>query len=70
MPKKETYEGMLNKLEEIVKDMEKEELSLEDSIKKYEEGVKLSNKIYKILNEAEGKIKVLTEDGEKNFIEE
>lgn len=68
MPRKnESYETMLKKLEEIVNEMDTGSLSLEESMKKYEEGVKLTNKLYKILNEAEGKIKLFTESGEKDF---
>ncbi|MEW9093703.1 MAG: exodeoxyribonuclease VII small subunit [Clostridiaceae bacterium] len=65
--KSESYEGLLEKLETIVESMDKEELSLDDSMKKYEEGINICNKLYKILNEAEGKIKILTENGEKDF---
>ncbi|WP_333888011.1 exodeoxyribonuclease VII small subunit [Clostridium sp.] len=68
MPRKtETYESIMLKLENIVASMDSSELSLENSLKRYEEGVKLCNKLYKILNEAEEKIKVLTEEGEKDF---
>ncbi|WP_368487827.1 exodeoxyribonuclease VII small subunit [Clostridium sp. BJN0013] len=68
MPRKaETYESIMLKLENIVASMDSSELSLESSIKSYEEGVKLCNKLYKILNDAEEKIKVLTEEGEKDF---
>lgn len=68
MPRKtETYENMISKLEDIVDIMDSNELSLEDSMKRYEEGIKLCNKLYKVLKEAEGKIKILTEDGEKEF---
>ncbi|KZL94223.1 exodeoxyribonuclease VII small subunit [Clostridium magnum] len=68
MPRKsESYENMMEKLEEIVNIMDNRELSLEESMKKYEEGIKLCNKLYKTLNEAEGKIKLLTDDGEKDF---
>ncbi|WML35305.1 exodeoxyribonuclease VII small subunit [Clostridium sp. OS1-26] len=71
MPRKsESYESMMEKLEDIVNIMDGKELSLEESLKKYEEGVKLCNKLYKVLNDAEGKIKLLTEDGEKDFEEE
>lgn len=65
--KKETFETMLDKLETIVDKMDSENITLEDSMKEYEEGVKLCNKLYKILNNAEGKIKVLTENGEEEF---
>ncbi|AKA70194.1 exodeoxyribonuclease VII small subunit [Clostridium scatologenes] len=68
MPRKnESYEAMVKKLEEIVNEMDTGSLSLEESMKKYEEGVKLTNKLYKILSEAEGKIKLFTEAGEKDF---
>lgn len=67
--KKESFESLIAEVENIIHIMEKEEVSLESSIKNYEEGIKLCNKLYKILNEAEGKIKILTEEGEKDFIE-
>lgn len=67
--KTETYESMMNKLEQIVEAMDGEKFSLEESMKNYEEGIKLCNKLYKMLNDAEGQIKLLTEDGEKNFDE-
>lgn len=66
--KAEGFEELLERLQNIVADMDGGELSLEQSMKNYEEGIKLSNKLYKILNEAEGKIKILTEDGEKDFV--
>ncbi|WP_050607594.1 exodeoxyribonuclease VII small subunit [Clostridium niameyense] len=65
--KKETFETMLGKLKTIVDKMDSEDITLEDSMKEYEEGVKLCNKLYKILNDAEGKIKILTENGEEEF---
>lgn len=68
--KKETYEGMLSKLEKIISDMENGNLTLEKTLKNYEDGMTLYNKLYKMLNEAEGKIKIVTEDGEKDFLKE
>lgn len=65
--KSENYEDMMVKLEEIVESMENGELSLEASMKNYEEGIKICNKLYKILNQAEGKIKILSEQGEQDF---
>lgn len=67
--KRESYEDLMSKLENIVKTMENGEVALEESMKNYEEGVKVCNKMYKMLNEAEGKIKLLTDDGEKEFTE-
>ncbi|MBP2031478.1 exodeoxyribonuclease VII small subunit [Clostridium algifaecis] len=68
MPKKnESYEDMMVKLEDIVRQMDGDKMPLSDSIKKYEEGMKLCTKMYKVLKEAEGKINILTEEGEKNL---
>jgi exodeoxyribonuclease VII small subunit len=68
MPKKsENYESLMLRLEEIVQLMDSSELSLEESMKSYEEGIKLCNKLYKTLRDAEGKINVLTVEGEKQF---
>lgn len=63
----DNYEENYNKLEQIIKNMESGELSLDESIKNYEEGVKLLNKLYKKLNSAEGKIKIVTNGVEQNF---
>lgn len=65
--KTENYEGLMIKLEEILNSMENGEISLEDSMKRYEEGIKICNKLYKILNDSESKIKILMDEGEKNF---
>ena len=67
MKKTETYEAQLEMLEKIVEKMDSGEISLEDSMKDYEEGVKLCNKLYKTLNEAEGKIKIISGNSEEEF---
>ena len=62
MPKKEeSFETMLNKLEKIVADMDSKDLSLELAMKNYEEGIKICNKLYNMLNKSEGKIKIQEE---------
>ncbi len=53
------FEKKINRLESIVQKMEKGELSLEDSLKLFEEGVKLSRECHQSLNEAEIKVKQL-----------
>jgi exodeoxyribonuclease VII small subunit len=65
--KSETYEAQLEMLEKIVEKMDSGEISLADSMKDYEEGIKLCNKLYKTLNEAEGKIKMISGDSEEEF---
>lgn len=69
MAKKESYEDMLTKLQDILNDLETDELKLEDSMKSYEEGVKLINKIYKILDSYEAKISIIKEEKEVEFSE-
>lgn len=68
--KSESFESMMDKLEEIAGIMDNEQLTLEQSMKYYEEGIKLCNKLYMSLNEAEGKIKVLLQGKEEDFLPE
>lgn len=53
------FEKKLARLEEIVAKMEAGDLSLEDSLKSFEEGVKLSRECNSQLSTAEQKVKVL-----------
>ncbi len=67
MAKKESYEEMLTKLQEILNNLETDELNLEESMKSYEEGVKLVNKIYKVLDSYEAKISIIKDEKEVEF---
>ena len=60
------FEDAIEKLEKIVAELEEGGLPLEKSLKKFEEGVKLSRFCSKKLKEAERKIELLTKnaDGE------
>jgi exodeoxyribonuclease VII small subunit len=53
------FEKKLNRLEEIVEKMETGELALEESLKLFEEGIKLSRDCNTQLSEAEQKVKLL-----------
>lgn len=53
------FEKKLGRLEEIVQKMEKGDLALEESLKLFEEGVKLSRECHQRLSEAEAKVKLL-----------
>ncbi|MBI5197490.1 MAG: exodeoxyribonuclease VII small subunit [Nitrospirae bacterium] len=60
------FEKAMARLEEIVREMEKGDVPLEDSLKLFEEGIKLSQLCTQKLDEAEGKIEILLkEKGEK-----
>ena len=62
---KENFEESMTKLEEIVTELEKGDLNLDESVAKFEEGMKISKQCSKILEEAEQKITILLEkDGE------
>lgn len=74
MENKITFEESMKNLETIVTELEKGDLSLDDSVEKFEEGIKISKECNNILEAAEKKISILLQnDGEvteENFIEE
>ena len=63
-----SFEGALKQLEEIVQRLEKGELSLEESLKLYEEGIQLSRLCHGKLEEAEGKIEMLLKDAKGDVV--
>lgn len=56
-----TFEEQLAALEAVVERLERGELSLDESVRLFEEGVKLSNACKKELDAADGRIQVLLE---------
>ena len=58
------FETSLKKLEKIVSDLENGELPLEESIKTFEEGVKLTKHCQNLLSKAEIKIQKLVESND------
>jgi len=64
-----TFETAMNQLENIVNELESGNLSLEDSIKKFEEGIKLSKYCSAKLDETEKKITLLLKDQDGNITE-
>lgn len=65
------FEDAMKALEQIANELENGELSLEQSVDKFEEGIKISKKCNEILEKAEKKISILIKDGdeikEENF---
>lgn len=53
------FEKKLERLEKIVEKMEAGDLALDEALKSFEEGVKLSRDCHKQLTEAEQKVKLL-----------
>jgi len=60
--KKNNFEEALEKLENLVTKLESGDLSLEDSMKSFEEGIKLTRLCQSQLAEAELKVKKLIEE--------
>lgn len=68
---KGSFEDKIEELEKIVSEIEKGDLNLDDTVKKFEEGINISKECNKILEEAEKKItKLVKKDDdieEENF---
>lgn len=71
---KSSFEDNMETLEKIVTELERGDLNLDESITKFEDGIKISKECNKILDEAEKKITILLEkDGEikeEDFVSE
>lgn len=60
--KKETFESHLAQVEAAVKSLEGGKLGLEESIERYESGIKALRQCYAILEQAERKIQLLVKE--------
>ena len=58
--KKPTIEENLNKIEQVIAILNKEDIPLEDALKAYEEGIGLVNETNKALTEAEKRLQILS----------
>jgi exodeoxyribonuclease VII small subunit len=63
-------EPALTRLEEIVRQLENEQISLEESLELFEEGVKLADSLQKRLSEAQLRVKKILEEAETFKIED
>ena len=61
---KENFEAALGKLEELVRRMETGDLTLEESLKAFEEGTRLARFCSRKLDEAERRVEILLKQGE------
>ena len=69
MDKEVSFEDNMKKLEEIATELEKGDLDLDSSVKKFEEGMKISKECNKMLENAEKKITILL-NGENEELKE
>lgn len=65
--KKKTFEQSMKRLQEISDLLESDDVSLENSIKLYEEGIKLSEECFLALKDAELKVEELNSDLESKL---
>jgi len=61
------FEEALKKLEKIVEDLENGDLSLDDALKKYQEGIELSRLCNQRLENAKKKIDILVKNKKGEF---
>lgn len=61
------YDEGLKRLSDIAEKLEDRELSLEENIKLYEEGMKLHKRLSSILKEQEGKMTLIKDNKEEDF---
>lgn len=60
-----SFEEKLKELEEIVQELESGKLNLDESVKKFELGMKISKECSEMLQNAEKKINILIHKGEE-----
>lgn len=60
--KEESFENKMQELEQIVTELEKGELNLDESVKKFETGMKISKECSKMLEDTEKRITILLND--------
>ena len=61
MSQSQTLEKNLEQLSAVIKKMEQQDVGLEESLKLYEQGIKLTRQCQKIIDDAELKIEKLME---------
>jgi exodeoxyribonuclease VII small subunit len=66
----ETYDGLVSRLERVVGELEAGQLTLEQSIERFAEGVRLAREASRKLDEAERKVELLVRnaDGEEETV--
>mgnify|MGYP000666345252 FL=1 len=66
MSQSKTFESQLQELNQIIEQMEQDDVGLEQSLKLYEKGVKLTRSCQKIIESAEQKIQQLMDQNSES----
>jgi exodeoxyribonuclease VII small subunit len=69
MKEKQSFEDDMKRLQKIVEELSGGKLTLGESLKKYEEGIKLAQSCSLLLNEAERKVELLLKKDGKYSLE-
>ncbi|MBS3964829.1 MAG: exodeoxyribonuclease VII small subunit [Methylomonas sp.] len=64
-----SFEEAMDELEKLVEQMERGDLSLEDALKAFERGIKLTRTCQQALQDAEQKVKILLENNGQPTLE-
>ena len=70
MSKSKSFEENMQRLEQIVRSMERGDVALEESLKLFQEGAELVRSCGKLLDEAELQVKKITADADGSPVEE
>lgn len=65
-----TFEEAMKELEQVVAKLESGDVTLDESLKLFEKGIKLSGSCQKKLDEAERRVKILTAGSDGEMTEE
>ncbi|MCK5810595.1 MAG: exodeoxyribonuclease VII small subunit [Cocleimonas sp.] len=66
--KQPNFESAMTQLESLITQMEQDDLSLDAALKNFEKGVSLTRVCQSSLNDAEQRIKILTQGIEEDFL--
>jgi exodeoxyribonuclease VII small subunit len=67
-PKQLDFESAMTELESLITQMEQDDLSLDAALKNFEKGISLTRVCQSSLNNAEQRIKILTQGIEEDFL--
>lgn len=65
-----SFEQAMQELETIVSKMEQGDITLEDSLQNFERGVALARRSQNLLEQAQQKVKILTQEGGSQHLED
>ncbi len=63
-----TFEEGLEKLEKLISNLEKGDLTLEESLYKFQEGMELTRHCRSLLTDAEYRVEMILQDGERGEV--